>query len=83
MIKFAVGYQLPEGEEEPLVDIVRFYRDHIAEVYFSWLDQSSGRSSLINRRGMVNWSGQERMEQDLAAIRQMGVKLDLLFNANC
>jgi collagenase-like PrtC family protease len=83
LIKFAVGYQLPEGEEEPLVDIVRFYRDHIAEVYFSWLDQSSGRSSLINRRGMVNWSGQERMEHDLAAIRQMGIKLDLLFNANC
>jgi hypothetical protein len=83
LIKFAVGYQLPEGDEEPLTEVIRHYREHIAEVYFSWLDQASGRSSLINRRGMVNWSGQERMEQDLLELRQMGIKLDLLFNANC
>lgn len=33
-MKFAVGYQLPDEGEEPLVAIVRDFRDHIEEVYF-------------------------------------------------
>ncbi len=83
MIKYAVGYQLPEGEDETLLDIVGQYKEHIGEVYFSWLDQPSGRSSLTNRRGVANWQGQQLMEKDLIALRRMGIKLDLLFNANC
>ena len=73
MIKYAVGYQLPEGEDETLLDIVGQYKEHIGEVYFSWLDQPSGRSSLTNRRGLVNWQGQQHMEADLIALRQIGL----------
>ena len=34
-------------------------------------------------RGYTDWTGQARLEADLRALREMGVKLDLLFNANC
>jgi hypothetical protein len=83
MIRFAVGYQLAEGGEEPFVDIVRDYREHIAEVYFPWLGMASGRSSLSVRRGYVDWTTQERLEEELRAFRAMGIRLDLLLNANC
>jgi collagenase-like PrtC family protease len=82
-IRFMVGYQLPEGDEESFAEIVRDYRDHVAEVYFPWGDQPSGRAPLAARRGYTDWSAQERLEEDLAALRGMGVGLDLLFNAAC
>ena len=82
-MKFAVGYQLPEADEEPFVDIVGDYADHIAEVYFPWADLPSGRAALLSRRGHTDWSGQRRLEADLLAVREMGIRLDLLFNAAC
>ncbi|OPZ84822.1 MAG: hypothetical protein BWY76_01689 [bacterium ADurb.Bin429] len=83
-MQFAVGYQLCEGDgEEPFLDIVREYRSHIAEVYFPWGDLPSGRSPLTSRRGYVDWGAQARLEDDLCAFRAMGIRLDLLFNANC
>lgn len=83
MIKFAVGYQLHEEEQRPFSQIVDTYKQHISEVYFSWLDQQSGRSSLTNNRGLIKWDGQAELEQDLKLFREMGIKLDLLFNSNC
>jgi len=82
-MKFAVGYQLRRPGEEPLADIVRDFADSIEEVYFPWVDLPTCRVSLTSRRGFVDWSGQKRLEQDLASFLQMGIKLDLLFNANC
>jgi collagenase-like PrtC family protease len=82
-IRFAVGYQLAEGDEEPFVEIVRDYRDRIAEVYFPWEAMPSGRAALSERRGYVDWSARERLEAELVEIKRMGVKLDLLFNAAC
>ena len=82
-MKFAVGYQLPEEDEEPLVDIVRDFRDHIHEVYFPWLDMPSGRSPMSARDGAADWQAQPRLEADLRALKDMGVRLDILFNANC
>ena len=82
-MKFAIGYQLADEGEEPFADLVRDYRDHVAEVYFPWLHLPSGRAALTTRRGFTDWSAQQRLEQDLKAIRDMGVGLDLLFNANC
>ena len=59
-MKFAVGYQLPDGDEEPLVEVVRDFREHIAEVYFPWADMPSGRAPLAphildNRRFPDDW----------------------------
>ena len=82
-MKFAVGYQLAEAGEESFVDIVGDYREHVAEVYFPWADLPSGRGALLSRRGYTDWTGQRRLEADLVALREMGVKLDLLLNANC
>ena len=45
-MKFAVGYQLSDEDEEPLVEIVREFWDSVCEVYFPWLDMPSGRSPM-------------------------------------
>jgi len=82
-MKYAVGYQLAEGNESPFSEIVRPYREHISEVYFPWMDIPSGRSALSTRRGDTDWTAQARLEEDLAAIKSFGIKLDLLFNGNC
>lgn len=82
-MKFAVGYQLSEPPEEPFVEIVRDFLPHVAEVYFPWLDSPSARAALTTRRGHTDWTGQGRLEADLRALREMGVRLDLLLNANC
>ncbi|MGQ9732441.1 MAG: hypothetical protein ACUVX8_14365 [Candidatus Zipacnadales bacterium] len=82
-MKFAIGYQLPEEDEEPCVEVVREFRDHVEEVYFPWLDMPSGRSPMSQRDGFVDWRAQERLEADLRLLKGLGVKLDLLLNANC
>ncbi len=82
-MKFAVGYQLADPGQEPFAALVRDYREHLAEVYFPWGDMPSGRAALASRRGYTDWSAQRRLEEDLQEIRQMGLKLDLLFNAAC
>lgn len=82
-MRFAVGYQLAEAGEPSFVEIVRDFREQIAEVYFPWADMPSGRASLATRRGYTNWRCQAQLEADLTALREMGVRLDLLFNANC
>lgn len=82
-MRFAVGYQLPDEDEESFVAIVSEFAEKIAEVYFPWLDMPSGRSPMCARDGFVDWSAQKRLEADLHAFREMGVRLNLLLNANC
>lgn len=82
-MKYAVGYQLAGDSGERFTDIVRDYREHIEEVYFPWVHGPSGRASLSESRGLTDWSAQATLEGDLVAFRQMGLKLDLLLNANC
>ncbi len=83
MVKFAVGYQIGAESGESFLDIVRDYREHIEEVYFPWIQMPSGRASLSESRGLTDWTAQAALERDLAALREMGLKLDLLLNANC
>jgi len=82
-MRFAVGYQLAEEGEEPFVAMVRDYAAHVAEIYFPWMGMASGRSPLSVRRGYVDWTAQERLETELRTLREMGIRLDLLFNASC
>jgi collagenase-like PrtC family protease len=82
-MKFAVGYQLAEYNEELFTDIIKPFLKDISEVYFPWLDLPSGRSALSNRGGHVYWKAQGILEKELKYIRGKGIKLDLLFNANC
>jgi len=82
-MRFSVGYQLPEEDEEPLTSIVADFVDHIGEVYFPWLDMPSGRSPMTGLDGCTDWGAQERVEGDLRTLKGMGVRLHLLLNANC
>ena len=81
-MKYAIGYQQPENGE-PFSNIVADYREHIAEVYFPWPNLASGRAALGSTLGAVDWGAQRELEENLRAIRDMGVRLDILFNANC
>ena len=82
-MKCAVGFQLYDLGEEPFSEIVRTYQDHISEVFFAWQDTPSGRSGIATRHGYTDWTAQSRTEEELRAIKDMGIKLDILFNGNC
>lgn len=77
-MKFAIGYRDAPGGE-PFSAVVTDYREAVTEVYFSWSGQPSGRPNAP----ATDWGAQERLENELRKIRRLGVKLDLLFNANC
>ncbi len=81
-MKFAIGYQQPDNGEA-FSSIVADYRDDLAEVFFPWPGLASGRTALGRRHGAVDWGAQAELEADLREVREMGLKLDLLFNANC
>ena len=81
-MKFSVGFQLYENGEETFSDIVRTYNEYISEVFFAWPEMPSGRGDVLVHSGDVQ-DVQQRMERELNEIKEMGVKLDLLFNANC
>ncbi len=83
MMKFSVGFQLNDVGEEPFSQVVADYRDHISEVFFSWQDIPSGRGGVTTRHGFTDWTAQQRTEEELRRIKELGVKLDLLFNGNC
>ncbi len=82
-MKFSIGYQLPEPDQQPFADLVADYRQQVEEVYFPWVGMASGRADISTTRGYTDWSTQQRLEADLLALRRMGLKLNLLFNANC
>ncbi len=81
-MKFALGYQHIE-DGAPFSEIVADYRDHICEVYFPWPGQASGRPPLGHPLEEDSENIRQVLEEELQALRAMGVKLDLLFNANC
>lgn len=77
-MKFAVGYQIPQNGER-FSEIVKTYCEHIHEVYFAWPGMASGRPT----GGIQDWGAQRILEEELAVLRNMGIKLDLLLNGNC
>ena len=83
MMKYCVGFQLYENGEEPFSEIVRAYQESISEVFFAWQDIATGRSAIATRHGYTDWTAQSRTEEELRAIKRMGIGLDLLFNGNC
>ena len=82
-MKFSVGFQLYKHGENPFSQIVNVYRQHISEVFFAWQDIPTCRSGVATLHGYTDWSTQKRLEEELRTIKNMGIKLDLLFNANC
>ena len=75
-LQLSVGYQLPERYS--IVEVIETYRDAVNEVYFPWFGVPDGRGVSIRYE-----ADQYLMEKELRALRDMGVKLHLLLNANC
>ena len=75
-LQLSVGYQLPERYS--IVEVIETYRDAVSEVYFPWFGIPDGRGVSIRYE-----ADQYLMEKELLQLRNMGVKLHLLLNANC
>ena len=82
-MKFAIGYNERLAIEGGFLELVRDYCEHVSEVYFPWVGAPSGRAAVGVRRGAVDWDAQARLEHDLLDLRELGIELDLLLNANC
>lgn len=82
-MKYAIGYQYFDSEEESFVDIIQDFNASVKEVYFSWLDQPGARSPAASASGLTDWESKERLEKDLLRLKEMDIRLNLLFNANC
>lgn len=80
-MKFSAGYQLTESSD--FIQKTIEYKADIYEVYFSWGDFPNGRNSQIKRTDMTPWEAQQKQMKDLAMLSEAGIRLNLLFNANC
>jgi hypothetical protein len=79
-VKFTVGLQY--GNDAFLEDILQ-NRQHIHEVYFAWGDFPNGRSNQLQNAEFTPWELQQRQIDFLKKLSDAGIKLNLLFNANC
>lgn len=79
-IKFCVG--LPKNDDRFLECIID-NAAHVYEVYFSWGDFASGRSAQTQSDSLLPWELIEIQKNALGKLAQNGIKLNLLFNANC
>ena len=80
-MKYIVGYPIKENKAF-LSDIITS-KDSISEVYFSWGDLPNGRSALSTDEAQTSFEIQQRQASDLKLLSSEGVKLNMLFNANC
>ena len=80
-MKYIVGY--PVRSDRSYMDALVRNKDSISELYFSWGDSPSGRSSMEADRELTAFEYQKCMESDISRIASEGIKLNLLFNANC
>lgn len=83
-MNFSVGYQYPDEEAgERFPEILRDYRDRIAELYFAPGNEPGARSPAALASGLDEDEAWQILLEDLAETRKMGIRLNLLFNANC
>jgi hypothetical protein len=81
-MKFSVGYQLPD-EHDSISQIVADYHEQISDVYFALPGAASGRMPLGLVEGVEPEVLRAVQEEELLAMKALGVKLTLLYNANC
>ncbi len=81
MLKLSVGYQ--NSDRFSFASLVEQYSESIEEVYFPWVDQTSGRSMIGGYDGYFDYNLQNTLVDELRRIKAQNIKLDLLFNANC
>ena len=80
-MKYIVGYPIKENKN--FLSTVIENKENISEVYFSWGDIPNGRSVLTIDEALTPFEVQKRQENDLKLLSSEGIKLNMLFNANC
>lgn len=80
-MKFSVGYSVRSGES--LTNEIIKRKENIYEVYCSWGAFPSGRNDQTRSEGLTPWEAQAKQIRDLEKLASEGIKLNLLFNANC
>ena len=81
MIPLAAGYQ-HFADGAPFAEIV-LRHPAVKEVYFPWIDEPSGRPKLGYEEEDDPAELEAALQRDLTRLKQSGVRLDLLLNANC
>jgi hypothetical protein len=81
MIALAAGYQHFE-DGAPFAEIA-LRHPAVKEVYFPWVDEPSGRPKLGYEEEDDPAELEAALQRDLGRLREAGMKLDLLLNANC
>ncbi|MBO5324474.1 MAG: hypothetical protein J6A88_10360 [Oscillospiraceae bacterium] len=79
-MKYMVG--LKNGDQN-LLDCICQNKAQIHEVYFSWGDFPNGRANQLQSSQYAPWELQDMQRQALQRLSEEGIKLNLLFNANC
>jgi collagenase-like PrtC family protease len=82
-MKFDVGYFLKDEFGRPFKEIVDDHPEGIASVFFPWTSVATDRVRIDKSDGYIDWKVQGRLVSDLRYAKSHGIKLDLLFNANC
>lgn len=80
-MKFLVGYQQMNSSE--FTDEIIKHKEKISELYFSWGGFANGRNSQLLQKDKTPWEAQKKLEEDIKAISEEGIQLNLLFNALC
>ncbi|MDD4017731.1 MAG: hypothetical protein PHV28_07270 [Kiritimatiellae bacterium] len=81
-MNFAVGYQHIDGGDA-FSTLVAEHADCVREVYFALPNMVSGRPPLGHAFADSMDDVRSVLEDELQTLRRIGVKLDLLLNANC
>ncbi len=83
-MKFSVGYQYPdEYSEEHFPEILEDYADSVAELYFAPGNEPGARSPAADASGLDEAEAWDILTEDLIETKKLGIRLNLLFNANC
>ena len=80
-MKFSIGYSV-RSSDGLVPEIIR-HKDRISEVYFSFGKTPSGRNDQTRCEGLSPHEAEAKQICDLIALRDAGLKFNLLFNANC
>ena len=80
-MNYIVGY--PIKENKSFLNTIIQNKNSISEIYFSWGDIPNGRSALSIDDTLTPFEIQLRQANNLKLLSSEGIRLNILFNANC
>ena len=79
-MRFSVGLQ---WENDAFLTHILARRDRVDEAYFAWPGFDSGRGRAESHVSLSGEALAERVDRTLCRLREAGIGLNLLFNADC